>query len=157
MRVLACDGIHEDGLTLFRDAGWSVKTVDAIKDPGTLSRTLADVDVLIVRSATKVPAEALVHATHLRVIGRAGAGVDTIDVEAATDRGVAVMNAPDGNTLAACFDAHGGVDEAFVKELATHKPLRVVFRDAGFKDSAVKINVEQIFKLLSPATEVKCI
>jgi adenine-specific DNA-methyltransferase len=61
----------------------------------------------------------------------------------------------DGDALAACFDAHGGVDEAFVKELAAHKPLRVVFRDAGFKDSAVKINVEQIFKLLSPATEVK--
>lgn len=63
----------------------------------------------------------------------------------------------DGNALAACFDAHGGIDEAFVKELATHKPLRVVFRDAGFKDSAAKINVEQIFKLLSPATDVKCI
>ena len=63
----------------------------------------------------------------------------------------------DGDALAACFDAHGGIDEAFVKELATHKPLRVVFRDAGFKDSAVKINVEQIFKLLSPATDVKCI
>lgn len=63
----------------------------------------------------------------------------------------------DGNALAACFDAHSGIDEAFVKELATHKPLRVVFRDAGFKDSAVKINVEQIFKLLSPATDVKCI
>ncbi|WP_017915262.1 site-specific DNA-methyltransferase [Xanthomonas sacchari] len=63
----------------------------------------------------------------------------------------------DGNALAACFDAHGGVDEGFVKELATHRPLRVVFRDAGFKDSAVKINVEQIFKLLSPSTEVKSI
>lgn len=63
----------------------------------------------------------------------------------------------DGDALVACFDAHGGIDEAFVKELATHKPLRVVFRDAGFKDSAVKINVEQIFKLLSPGTEVKSI
>ncbi|SJN14057.1 Type III restriction-modification system methylation subunit [Halomonas citrativorans] len=63
----------------------------------------------------------------------------------------------DDNALAACFDAHGGIDEAFVKELATHQPLRVVFRDAGFKDSAVKINVEQIFKLLSPGTEVKSI
>jgi adenine-specific DNA-methyltransferase len=63
----------------------------------------------------------------------------------------------DGNALAACFDAHSGVDESFVKELATYKPLRVVFRDAGFKDSAAKINVEQIFKLLSPATEVKSI
>ncbi len=63
----------------------------------------------------------------------------------------------DGNALAACFDASGSIDEAFVKELAQSKPLRVVFRDAGFRDSAVKINVEQIFKLLSPATEVKCI
>ena len=63
----------------------------------------------------------------------------------------------DGNVLAACFDAHSGIDENFVKELAKQQPLRVVFRDAGFKSSAVKINVEQNFKLLSPATEVKCI
>jgi len=63
----------------------------------------------------------------------------------------------DGNALAACFDYSGGVDEAFVKELAKEQPLRVVFRDAGFKDSAVKINVEQIFKQLSPSTEVKCL
>ncbi|NWG75532.1 MAG: site-specific DNA-methyltransferase [Rubrivivax sp.] len=63
----------------------------------------------------------------------------------------------DDNALVACFDAHSGVDEGFVKELAKLQPLRVVFRDAGFKDDATKINVEQIFKLLSPATEVKCI
>lgn len=63
----------------------------------------------------------------------------------------------DGNALAACFDAQGGVDEAFVKELARLQPLRVVFRDASFQNDAVKINVEQIFRLLSPATEVKCI
>ena len=63
----------------------------------------------------------------------------------------------DGNALAACFDTSGSIDEMFVKELAKHQPLRVVFRDAGYKNSAVKINVEQIFKLLSPITEVKCI
>lgn len=63
----------------------------------------------------------------------------------------------DGNALAACFDAHSGIDETFVKELAKRQPLRVVFRDAGYKNSAVKINVEQIFKSLSPSTEVKCI
>lgn len=63
----------------------------------------------------------------------------------------------DGNVLAACFDASGSIDEAFVKELAKQQPLRVVFRDAGYKSSSVKINVEQIFKLLSPVTEVKCI
>ena len=59
--------------------------------------------------------------------------------------------------LAACFDVSGNIDEGFVKELAKHQPMRVVFRDAGFKDSAVKISIAQIFKLLSPATEVKCI
>lgn len=63
----------------------------------------------------------------------------------------------DGNALAACFDASGQVDEDFVKELANTQPLRVVFRDAGFRDDAVRINVEQIFKLLSPVTDVKCI
>lgn len=57
------------------------------------------------------------------------------------------------NALLACFDT--GVDEAFVKELAAYKPLRVVFRDAGFASDAVKINVEQLFKLLSPATDIK--
>lgn len=63
----------------------------------------------------------------------------------------------DGNALAACFEASGGVDEDFVKALAKQQPMRVVFRDAGFKDSAAKINVEQIFKQLSPSTEVKCL
>lgn len=59
----------------------------------------------------------------------------------------------DGNALVACFDI--GIDEDFVKKLAGHKPLRVVFRDAGFASDSVKINVEQVFKLLSPATEIK--
>ncbi|MDI3163814.1 MULTISPECIES: site-specific DNA-methyltransferase [Enterobacteriaceae] len=63
----------------------------------------------------------------------------------------------DDNVLVACFDDSGSIDEAFVKELAELQPLRMVFRDAGFKNSAVKINVEQIFKLMSPVTEVKCI
>jgi adenine-specific DNA-methyltransferase len=63
----------------------------------------------------------------------------------------------DNNVLAACFDISGSVDEVFVKELAKCQPLRVVFRDSGYKGSDIKINVEQIFKLLSPGTEVKCI
>ena len=63
----------------------------------------------------------------------------------------------DDNALVACFDAQGGIDEDFVKVLAKYQPLRAVFRDAGFKKDAVKINVEQIFKLLSPSTEVKSI
>jgi adenine-specific DNA-methyltransferase len=61
----------------------------------------------------------------------------------------------DGNALAACFVADGSVDEAFVKELAKRKPLRVVFRDKGFASDNARINVEQIFKTLSPDTEVR--
>jgi len=59
----------------------------------------------------------------------------------------------DDNALAACFDAD--INEAFVKELAARHPLRVVFRDAGFISDSVKINIEQIFKLISPTTEIK--
>jgi adenine-specific DNA-methyltransferase len=61
----------------------------------------------------------------------------------------------DGNALAACFEE--GVSEEFVKLLAKREPLRAVFRDSGFANDSVKINVEQIFKLMSPGTEVKCI
>ena len=59
----------------------------------------------------------------------------------------------DDNALVACFDS--GVTEDLVKELAKHEPLRVVFRDNGFVSDAVKINVEQIFRQLSPSTEVR--
>ncbi len=63
----------------------------------------------------------------------------------------------DGNALAACFVKDGQITEEFCKELAGRQPLRVVFRDSGFKDDSVKINVEQIFKLMSPHTDVKTI
>jgi adenine-specific DNA-methyltransferase len=63
----------------------------------------------------------------------------------------------DNNALAACFVKNGQITEDFCKELTKRQPLRVVFRDSGFKDDSVKINVEQIFKLMSPHTEVKCI
>ncbi len=63
----------------------------------------------------------------------------------------------DGNALAACFEKSGRITENFCKELAGRQPLRVVFRDSGFKDDSAKINVEQIFKLMSPHTDVKTI
>ena len=61
----------------------------------------------------------------------------------------------DGNALAACFDKD--INEELVKTLAARKPLRAVFRDSGYGNDSVKINVEQIFKLISPSTEVKSI
>ncbi len=124
MKVLACDGIHEDGLAMFRDAGWIVEISDPIKDPAKLAAALEGVDALLVRSATLVSADAIEGAKQLKVIGRAGAGVDTIDVDAATAKGIAVMNAPDGNTLAA---AEHAVSLLFA--LARHIPKA----DAGMK------------------------
>lgn len=84
-------------------------------------------------------------------------GVDLalpITVETIADREVFFV---DKTALAACFTKNGQITEDFCKELAKRKPLRVVFRDSGFKNDSVKINVEQIFKLMSPHTDVKTI
>jgi adenine-specific DNA-methyltransferase len=82
-------------------------------------------------------------------------GVDlTLPIRRETVQGKTVFFVDD-NALVACFDT--GITEELVKELAGHEPLRVVFRDNGFVSDAVKINVEQIFRQLSPTTEVKAI
>lgn len=82
-------------------------------------------------------------------------GVDlTLPIRRETVQGKAVFFVDD-NALVACFDR--GITEDLVKELAGHEPLRVVFRDNGFVSDAVKINVEQIFRQLSPTTDVKSI
>lgn len=61
----------------------------------------------------------------------------------------------DGNALAACFDT--GITDELVKEVAKRKPLRAVFRDSSYGSDSVKINVDQIFRLLSPDTEVRSV
>lgn len=82
-------------------------------------------------------------------------GVDlSLPIKAETIAGKKVYFV-DENALAACFET--GIDEDFVKALAEHKPLRAVFRDGGYGNDSTKINVEQIFKLISPTTEVKTI
>lgn len=82
-------------------------------------------------------------------------GVDlTLPIQRETVQGKTVFLV-DGNALIACFET--GVTEELVKELAGREPLRVVFRDNGFVSDAVKINVEQVFRQLSPGTDVKSI
>jgi D-3-phosphoglycerate dehydrogenase len=95
MKIIVADKISERGFALLREAGWDVVTPAA----GALASELAMADGLVVRSATKVTAELLEHAPKLRVVGRAGVGVDNIDVEAATHRGILVMNTPGGNAV----------------------------------------------------------
>ena len=100
--VLVADPIADDGLSLLREHA----RVEAVHgDRAALERLLPEAHALLVRSETRVTAELLHKATCLRVIGRAGAGVDTIDVKAATARGIVVVNAPGGNAVAAAEHA----------------------------------------------------
>jgi D-3-phosphoglycerate dehydrogenase len=96
--VVVADPIAEDGLSLLRPHA-QLEFVAGDRD--ALQRVLPNADALLVRSETRVTADLLAQAKRLRVIGRAGAGVDTIDVDAATARGIVVVNAPGGNAVAA--------------------------------------------------------
>jgi len=99
--VLATDGVDERGLTeLEQHGGFLVESIDDSSTP-EFAQALARAHALIVRSATDVDAAMIEAAPDLRVIGRAGVGVDNIDVGAASQHGIAVFNAPAGNTVAA--------------------------------------------------------
>src|ERR1700731_3985593 len=98
-KVLVADSISQGGIDeLSRDGGLDV-SVQIKLSPAKLIEIIPDFAALIVRSETKVTGEALNAAKKLRVVGRAGVGVDNVDVETATRRGVVVMNAPGGNTI----------------------------------------------------------
>ena len=98
MKILVSDDVSESGLEPLRAAGFTVEKRTGLK-PDELCEVVRDYEGLIVRSETKVTAQVMDAAERLRAIGRAGVGVDNIDVPAATARGIIVMNAPDGNTM----------------------------------------------------------
>src|SRR5258708_12850577 len=93
MHIVIADALPPSAAEALRAAGWSVDTKSGRK-PDELARDLATADALIVRSATQVTAELIEAAPKLRVIARAGTGVDNVDVPAATARAILVMNAP---------------------------------------------------------------
>ena len=97
-KILIADDVSDSGLQPLRDAGFLVEKRIGLS-PDELSDALREADGLIVRSQTKATAKLMDATGKLRVIGRAGVGVDNIDVAAATARGIVVMNAPDGNTI----------------------------------------------------------
>jgi D-3-phosphoglycerate dehydrogenase len=100
MHVLVCDPISPRGIAFFQARPEFRVTVLPKRLPeAELIPLLADVQALVVRSETKVTRNLLDHAPQLRVVGRAGVGIDNVDVEAATQRGVVVMNTPAGNTI----------------------------------------------------------
>lgn len=98
-KVLVKEKIAEAGVDLLRER-FDVE-VGTDWDDGELERRIAEFDAIIIRSATKMTAELIAEGTRLRAIGRAGTGVDNVDIAAATKRGIVVANAPESNSVAA--------------------------------------------------------
>ena len=101
MKVLVADPIRQEGLDLLQAEPDVTVEVRLHMKPEELVEAIADAEALIVRSESQVTAAVIEAGTRLQVVGRAGVGVDNIDLDAATRRGVAVVNAPTGNTIAA--------------------------------------------------------
>ncbi len=97
-RVLVADDLSSEGVEVLRRAGLQVDVRVGMK-PEELEAAIGDYDAIAVRSATKVTARVLEKASRLRVVGRAGVGIDNVDLEAATRRGVVVMNSPGGSSV----------------------------------------------------------
>ncbi len=99
MKVLISDNLHASGVSIFEQA----PNIEVINTPGLpkdeFMRVIGDIDGLVIRSATKVTAEAIAQAPRLKVVGRAGTGLDNVDIPEATKRGIVVMNTPGGNTI----------------------------------------------------------
>jgi D-3-phosphoglycerate dehydrogenase / 2-oxoglutarate reductase len=98
VKIIVAEKISASAIAELQEPGWTVLTSERLD--GKLTEHLASADALIVRSAVQADASLLEHANQLRVIGRAGVGVDNIDLEAATHKGIAVMNTPGANAVA---------------------------------------------------------
>ncbi len=98
MLIVVADDLPKTALDLLRAEGWTVDARSG-RTPEQLKGDLPDADALVVRSATKVTADIIAAAPKLRAIARAGTGVDNVNVEAASGRGIVVMNAPGANSI----------------------------------------------------------
>ena len=134
-RILVADPIAAEGVAYLR--GFAEVGERHGLTPGDLIAALPAYDALVVRSETKVTAAAIAAGARLRVIGRAGVGVDNIDVEAATRKGVVVVNSPTGNIAAAAEHT-----VALLLALARHVPAANAALRAGRWDRAQFVGIE---------------
>ncbi len=98
MKVLVSDNISPKGIEILKNSGFEVDVKVGLK-PEELKDVIKDYSAIIIRSATKLTADIIENANNLKVIGRAGSGLDNIDRVAATKKGIVVMNTPGGNTI----------------------------------------------------------
>ena len=125
-RVLVADPIDEEGIALLREHAEVDVRLKLGEDE--LVRLIPDYDALVVRSETQVTARVLEAGARLKVVGRAGVGIDNIQVDAATRHGIVVVNAPTGNTIAAAEHTI-----AMLLALARHIPqANGVMRSGGW-------------------------
>lgn len=101
-KVLVCDPLGERGLEVLRKEPQITVDVRTGLAPVELKKIVGNYHAIIVRSGTHLTKEIIQEANQLKVIGRAGVGVDNVDLEAATKRGIIVMNTPEGNTISTC-------------------------------------------------------
>lgn len=143
MRILVCDGLEQGGVEILRSAAGVTVDERPIVTPDELARLIPDYQGLIVRSRTKVTADLIDLATQLRVVGRAGTGVDNIDVAAATRRGIVVMNAAAGNTVTTAEHTI-----AMLMALARQIPQATASIKAGQWEKSRFLGVELMGKIL---------
>src|ERR1700758_4329917 len=124
MKVVVAEKISPSAVDLLREPRWTVVTPEQMD--GALSGQLESADALIVRSAVQVDGPLLAEARKLRVIGRAGVGVDNIDLDAATRQGIAVMNTPGANAVAVAEHTL-----ALMLAMARHLPRANALLQAG--------------------------
>ena len=115
-RILVCDELSPAAVSIFEEAGFATETKVGLGED-ELVAAVKGVHAVVVRSATKITRRVVEAADELRVIGRAGVGVDNVDTRAATERGIVVMNTPSGNTTSAAELA-----VALLLALARHLP-----------------------------------
>lgn len=100
-KILVSDPLSEDGIKILKDAGMDVTALDKAPSEEEFCKIIGGYEGLIIRSGSKVTAKVIDAATNLKVIGRAGVGVDNVDIPAATAKGILVMNTPSANILSA--------------------------------------------------------
>ena len=98
-KVLITDPISDSGIEIFKNSNFEI--IDRINDKDNLDDIIDTIDAWIIRSGTKISEAHIKAAKKLQVIGRAGVGVDNIDIKTATKYGVVVMNVPDGDSISA--------------------------------------------------------
>ncbi|MFZ5798500.1 MAG: phosphoglycerate dehydrogenase [Desulfobulbus sp.] len=125
MKVLISDNLSPVGEKILRDAGLDVEVKTGLP-PEELKAIIPQYDGLVIRSATKVRQDIIEAATNLRVVGRAGIGLDNVDIPAASQKGIVVMNAPDGNATTAAEHAI-----AMIMSLARNIPQATASMKAG--------------------------